>query len=449
MSLTVDSIPAHLPGEPLPPPATTARTARVLARRLLLLVAAVAVSSPAWLTYMLLRLGWPRPPQLPSLQRTGQHLYQVLTARPPDPGLPLAARFSILLDLLTRFVLSPFLGAASIVDDLLYGRQLDAVHIQAPLIELSAARSGSTRLARYLEVDPEVVAPSMLQMRLPFVWLWRLAAGPLGGLVSAERIRRLVEKDMPEEFLRRHEFDPFRTDTLEVVFGLSHHIDLIRCLGPEPFAASFSHSYKTTTNSEFWSDALAFIDRVGRKALFFAGPEAKRLMIKGHFLAIADDLALAYPNARFLNVVRRPESRLQSFINFHRSNPSDELLGPVPWEWIVANAMAAEPVYCEVEQEWFTRAGPIRRCSVPFEAYVRDLSGTLARVYRECLDRPAPPPGLPQAHTARPPDGYRIDRSLEQLGVDADALMNRLSDYTAWAEGRIETPGQPDAQRPA
>ena len=398
MSLTVDSIPAHLPGEPLPPPATTARTARVLARRLLLLVAAVAVSSPAWLTYMLLRLGWPRPPQLPSLQRTGQHLYQVLTARPPDPGLPLAARFSILLDLLTRFVLSPFLGAASIVDDLLYGRQLDAVHIQAPLIELSAARSGSTRLARYLEVDPEVVAPSMLQMRLPFVWLWRLAAGPLGGLVSAERIRRLVEKDMPEEFLRRHEFDPFRTDTLEVVFGLSHHIDLIRCLGPEPFAASFSHSYKTTTNSEFWSDALAFIDRVGRKALFFAGPEAKRLMIKGHFLAIADDLALAYPNARFLNVVRRPESRLQSFINFHRSNPSDELAQcpgsgswPTPWRQSLSTARSSrsgspEPgrsdaAACPSRHTCGTSPVPWRGCTG---------SASTARLHLQACPKPTP-----------------------------------------------------------
>jgi hypothetical protein len=427
-------IPEHLLGEPLPVRLGPVRTLASLSRRLLLLALALLVGAPAWPVYGFARLFVARPPTFPSFGRCVTHVRQVLGAKPPAPGLPFAARLGLLQELLTRLALRPVLGLSWVLDELMYGQELDAVRVEAPLVVLSAARSGSTQLARALEDDPRHIAPSMLQLRYPWLWLWRLARGPLSGLVGKDWVRRSVEAEVPEEFLRRHEVDPFRTDTLEVLFGLGHHIDLLRCLGPGPFAQGFSHASRTPDNEAFWDDLVVYVDRVGRKALLFGGPVGHRLMVKGHFLAAADRLAEVYPDARFLTVLRRPDERFRSLFNFHRVNPSEELLGPLPWSWVVESSLAGELAYCEQEQLWFSRPGPSRRSSLPFELYKRDLGGALQRVYAELLDQPEGPPQRTAYLGRGAGTGYQVDRTLEELGVDSAALNERLADYGRWID---------------
>jgi hypothetical protein len=71
---------------------------------------------------------------------------------------------------------------------------------------------------------------------------------------------------------------------------------------------------------------------------------------------------------------------------------------------------------------------------VRFDDYVRDLGGTLDRVYAECLDG-TPPARLPRAHPARQRTGYLVDRSLAQLEVDGAALDAANPEYLRWATG--------------
>jgi hypothetical protein len=69
---------------------------------------------------------------------------------------------------------------------------------------------------------------------------------------------------------------------------------------------------------------------------------------------------------------------------------------------------------------------------VRFSEYVRDLEGTMTKVYRECLDTPDLPPHAPRTHAPRVRTNYILDRSLEDVGIDERALEDRLAGYIAW-----------------
>lgn len=432
-------IPEHLPGEPVRRPLSGPRLGLELVRRLLVLLLSAALCLPLWAIYLPLRLFLPRPPVIPSPARARRLLGALVTAPVPAPGLSPGARAALILETLRRLAVAPVFGLGWMADPILYGRRLRAIRVEAPLFELSASRSGSTQLARYVEEDPRVVAPSALQFGFPYLWLWRLAAGPLGGLVSRAWVERTLAASFPPEWLERHELDPFRTDTFEVPVLMRYQwSDLFCTLGPDAMRDELwpGRLPETPGARAVWEeDFLDFLDGIARKTLLFAAPgpdgSPRRLMIKGHFLAVAEALERRYPDGRFLTVLREPEKRLQSVINFHRCHGTDAAFGPYPWAWVVARALEAEPDYDETERLFFCREARSSRTAVRFDAYVRDLEGTLRAVYRDWLDLP-PPAALPSVHAERRRTQYRVDRSLEQLGVDLEALRRRMEPYERW-----------------
>lgn len=435
--MTPPPIPDHLPGEPPLRSWSPVAVALELLRKVAVLVLALAVGLPLWPIYLALRLFLPRPPNLPSAARVRRMLKLLVVERPPAPGLSAVARAAIALSLLTRQATLPWFGLAWYLDDLLYGRRLRRIRIQEPLIEISAARSGSTQLAHYLEDDPHIVAPSLLQTIYPYLWLWKLASLTLGRLLSPDRVREIVARQFPPAYLQRHELDPYRTDTFEVMFLLRQLGEVSMYLGPRVMLEDVPLGRLPPEGHPMWEDDFVrFIDALGRKVLNRAqdepGAAPRRLMIKGHFLMVASALARQYPDGRFLAVLRAPDKRLQSVVNFHRCHGTEPLFGPLPWPWLVEQSLVRETDYCESELAWFSRADGGRRCVVSFDDYVRDLEGTMRRVYRECLDTDTLPPHVPTTHAPRVRTNYLIDRSLEQLGVDVAAFNARLRPYIQW-----------------
>jgi hypothetical protein len=428
-------IPEHLPGEPPPPPRGLLAVGGTLLRSLALVLLATAVTLPFWPPYLLLRLAMPRPPHVPSSRRFAGLLRAVLADRPPPPGLSAASRAALGLAVLRNLATVPWRGLAWYLDDLLYGRKLRDTAIVAPLFEISAARSGSTQLARYLEADPHICAPSVLQAFFPYLWLWRLAPRTLGRLFPPERVRRLFAASLPAAYVQRHELDPYATDTFEVVFLALQLAVVAMNVGPRIARTDLSTGRVLPEGRELWEgDFLRYFDAVARKTVLHRG-EGRRLMIKGHFLMVASALERRYPDARFLTVLRDPEKRIQSVVNFLRCHPTEPPCPPTPWPWLVELALAVEPEYCDVEMEWFQRSGGARRVVVRFDDYVRDLEGTMGRVYRECLDTVGLPRHVPTTHAPRVRAHYSIDRSLPDLGVDVAALRERLDGYTRWCDG--------------
>ena len=174
---------------------STSRALLHVLKRLALLVGMCLLMAPLWPLYGLVRLFRPRPPILPSARRTLDTLGLILTVKAPEPGLRPLARLSLAIELLNRWAPTPAAGLAWALDDLLYGRALAQTEIHAPLFELSAARSGSTQLAHYLEDDPQIAAPNTLQGLFPYLWLWRLAPHAPAWLMTREKLgQKLLDR---------------------------------------------------------------------------------------------------------------------------------------------------------------------------------------------------------------------------------------------------------------
>jgi hypothetical protein len=340
-------------------------------------------------------------------------------------------RLSLFLVLMRHAMANGPAGFAWLLDEVLWGRDLARVQIVEPLLEISAARSGSTQLARYIEDDPHVCAPSALQIAVPFLWAWRV-------LPRFERILdRLAKESWPHEHHERHETDLGRTDTFEVIFLVLHQLgDIFRSISERTFIESFRVDEVTEASRELWeNDFLRFLDSIGRKTLVHAGRSSggapRRLLIKGHFLLVAEHLAKRYPDARFITMLRASEKRFQSLVNFLRCQSTIAPCPPVPWSWLVKYVCTTEVSYCEKEMRWYqSPEGPLR-CIIPFDDYIRDLEGTMRKVYRECLNQDLSP-HVPRVHAPRVRTNYSVDRSYEELGMDEEALRKRLENHGRW-----------------
>lgn len=426
-------VPAHLEGEPTRGPLPPLR----FAFRVLLRSAGVAVwvlpSLSLWLLYGLAAQIYGRAPNMVRVDQVLRYLGDTWTVDASEAELPVHHRVWLSLCILLRLELAPLRGLAWLLDEALYAPALDAREVRAPLIALSAARSGSTQIARYLERDPQLVAPSMLQFMLPYLWLWRLGAR-LAVWIPPAFVAARIEAAMWPEFLERHEADVFRTDTFDAALYSATLNPLSFFLGPRLIAREANLAEAAPHNRVMWErDFVELFDRIGRKLLLWHGPDTgPRVFIKGHFLAAADALERRYPDARFLTVVRPPRSRVRSTINYIRTTPLDFVLGPPAWRPLALGLALTEARYSELEQAWYSRTTGARRCVLRFEDYVADLEASMAKIYRECLDMDELPAHVPREHAPRERKRYAIDRSLTRVGIDADALEARLAAYIGW-----------------
>lgn len=433
------SVQEHLPGEPVLPKMTgLVFAARVLGRTASLVLLAI-VTAPLWPPYWLGAFVWGRPPNVPKLRQVRRYLHLIWTIQPPAPGLPFGKRCLLTIAILRKVVLAPVLGLAWFFDELLFGRLLNATPVVAPLIEISAGRSGSTQLARYLEDDPRLVAPSLLQSLFPYLWLWKLVPYTIGRVISPDAFRRWLERQLPPELLERHEGDPFRTDTFDAVLYSTHLNSLSFLLGPDVAVDDFGFARIAPHNRTLWEvEFIQLFDRIARKTLANARSETdegrRRFFVKGHFLCAADALERKYPDASFICMIREPAARLRSAINYIRVNPHDSALGPPPWAWLADTLARTETEYCEVEQAWFSREGGAKRYVIRFADFVADLRTAMLGVYGFCFGDTALPSHVPHAHPPRERKNYRIDRSLAELGIDELQLKSKLASYIAWCK---------------
>lgn len=436
-------VPEHLPGEPLrgPKPAPVIFLLLLLrAPAVMLLAVATMMFWPIYFIGVLVRGG--RPPNVSPLSQFARYFRLIWTASPGHPGCGLLRRIWLTVSVVRKGTLLPVWGLAWMADEVAFHNALNNNPVVSPLIEISAGRSGSTQLARYLEDDPHLVAPSLLQTLFPYVWLWVLVSKTVGRIVPPGRVQQLIRSRLPPELLERHELDVFRTDTFEGALYISHLNHIAPLLGPEAMVDDVGFAHIAPHNRVIWEqDFVELVDGIGRKTLAFAGPapdgNPRRFFLKGHFLCVCRLLDQRYPDARFLTMIREPTRRLQSAVNHIRTNPLDSVLGPTPWAWLAETLAKTESDYCIVEQKWFTEQGSARRCVLRFSDYVQDLEGTMRKVYRECLGIDQLPPHVPREHSRRVRHDYMIDRSLAQMGINEAALREHLAAYIEWCDSSL------------
>ncbi|MGB7414249.1 MAG: sulfotransferase [Thermosynechococcaceae cyanobacterium] len=402
-------------------------------------VAIAILTLSLWPLYAIARCIWYRPPNVPHAAQVKRYLGLAWSVVPTEPGLSRQARIWLTLSISHKLLMTPLNGLAWLLDELLYGHKLNATNVVAPLFVISGGRSGSTQMTRYIEADPTVTAPNLLQCMFPYLWLWQLAPRTIGRLITPKKVRTMLESMMPPELLERHELDPFKADTFDGALLSGHLNPLSPYLGPQVAAQELNFAaFAPQDRVRMERDAVALIDRIGRKQRLFIGDskveKPRRLFIKGHFLCAAEALERHYPDAVFLTLVRNPAQRLQSGINYLRANPSDPAMGPTPWAWLSAWLLQTESDYCRIEQAWYSQKSGARRVVVRFADFVADLEGTMQQVYGECLDQDQLPLHVPRMHPPRNRKHYTVNRSLAELGIDEHELRMQLADYVAWCQ---------------
>ena len=430
----MNPIPNQIENEPEFAPAGTAMAAVLILKLFVLLVLISPFAVVLGLLYFATRLVASRPPNIPSPKSVRRYLGKAIAAH---EEVSLSMRLRLCLSMVLFLCFCPLFAFAWYVDDVFF-RSYRNVAIVKPLFLITGSRSGSTQLSQYLEDHPQLVSHPFLQQSFPYIWLWKLLPKLLGRWLSGDKILKLMEGALRPEFLERKELHPFKPETYEVIFSTSQLVSNCIAMGPTMFAEGYGWGRTTPENNHFWQqDLVENIDAIGKKLLYFAGPNAdgspKTLFIKGHFLGSASVLEQRYPDAHFLTVLRHPSKRICSIMNFFRVAPEVCGNGAIPWSWLVHYGQTVEVDYCLYEQEWY-QARPDNTTVIRFRDYVTDLESTLRTIYARCLPHVDPAGFIPTTHAPRKRTGYSVDRSYAQLNIDEQRLLEPLQEYIAWVE---------------
>jgi len=99
---------------------------------------------------------------------------------------------------------SPVSGFCWLIDELLYGKQLNTTAIVKPLFVLSAYRSASTSVARTLATDTtNFIAPTAIMCAFPYLWLWKLVTYIVGDGITKEEANAKLNSKFTKESLER------------------------------------------------------------------------------------------------------------------------------------------------------------------------------------------------------------------------------------------------------
>ena len=415
-------------------PVGTGMACLLILMQILLLLLITPLALVFGLQYFVLRIVVSRPPNIPSPKGVRRYLKKSIFAH---EEVLISMRIRLFLNMVLFLSICPIFAFAWYLDDVFF-RDYRTVSISKPLFLITGSRSGSTQLSQYLEDNPQIVSHPFLMQSFPYIWLWKLVPKLVGRWFSEEKVCQILADAMRPEYLERKELHPFKPETYEVVFSVSQLVNHSFAMGPKMFAEGFGWGRPTSDNIHFWQEDLVNnIDAIGKKLLYFAGPNSdgttKTLFIKGHFLGSASILEKKYPDAHFLTILRHPSKRIRSIINFLRVAPEVCRNGAIPWSWLVYFAQTVEVDYCLYEKEWYQNR-PDNTTVIRFRDYVANLEKTLTTIYDRCLPHIDSNGFIHRQHAQRKRTDYSVDRSYLQLGIDEKILLEPLQNYIDWVE---------------
>eukprot|EP00531_Pseudo-nitzschia_arenysensis_P003837 CAMPEP_0116152868 /NCGR_PEP_ID=MMETSP0329-20121206/20914_1 /TAXON_ID=697910 /ORGANISM="Pseudo-nitzschia arenysensis, Strain B593" /LENGTH=510 /DNA_ID=CAMNT_0003649685 /DNA_START=31 /DNA_END=1559 /DNA_ORIENTATION=+ len=381
------------------------------------------ISIPFWVFTQPLQLIFGRPPVLQSWSQSWRFLCHYTWLH---PSVPIHRKIYLTFAILEHTTKSPIFAFCWILDEVLYGRQLNRLKLGGEsdgnnvdndddigiVFVVSGYRSASTHLARSLledeSMNPEttpilsIASPNSMMMSVPYLWVWNYVSYFVGDLTETEEeaktkdetpslhptlsksVRTWYREKYSSECLERHDFDPFAIDTLDLSF-LSCHLNTLAwdyCLeskSSDIVSNEFNYAKHTIENKDLYEkDFVRYIDRLARKTLLFhqqgtTNPNTT-ILFKGHFLSIAPALQARYPSAKFVTVLRDPCDRLKSAINYTAVNPS--ISGRMnrrnddEWKILAATLAETEAEYCLQELKTFstTESDPGSFLSIHYDA---------------------------------------------------------------------------------
>ena len=390
---------------------------------------------------------WGLPPIIPPWSRYFKYCIAAFTEGSSKDNIPFTNRILVFLITISALIKAPVSGTCWFIDELLFSGY-HKIEIKEPVFFITGIRSGSTQLCAYLENDTEnFIVPMSGEGLFPFIWVWKLIVPVLRGLGMGKHVDAQTDVLFGAEAKKRHNFNLLSSESLDIVAGAWHHTYLAWYLGYSFMKWGFPFSaIKEPVDEQFCKSLLAFIDHMMKKVMYSRGKSSQRMLVKGHFLKLAAALEHGYPNARFFTVVRKPQERFHSSINFMITISSDGppskdyALIPVSWKVIRNYVIDTQTSFCEQEMSFYEQS-KAKKLVIPFSMYVSNLSGTLQNVYSFCnLSIPADISSNAVAmqttthNRQKRRESYNplFNRSLDSLGVDEEKLNKQLAEYNQW-----------------
>jgi len=361
-----------------------------------------------------------------------------------EDNIPLVNRVMVFLTVLYTLINAPLVGVCWFIDELLFP-SYHKVEVKEPVFFISAARSGSTQLAHYIEEDEEnFIVPKAWEGACPFLWMWKLNI-PLKNFTSIRLIRC---NDISTEKKKRHNSNVNKTNTMCPMLFDWHFGFTASLLGAKFLKWGFPHvaPKDIPIDQQYCDKLLSFIDCIMKKIYYHRGKPSQHILVKGHFLMMARTLESQYPGAKFFTVVRDPAKRFQSMINFFRIISAHFGLHPASWRVLRDYTIDTQIPYCEEEMIFYNQSED-NKLVIPFSLYTSNLTVTLKRVYSLCWltipDHVMSMTNRVQRTThdrseRRTSYNPKLNRSLASVGVDEEKLRKQLDDYINWIK-EIET----------
>lgn len=396
-----------------------------------------ALSLPFWFLTGILSVVFGRPPKMVLLSQT--HRFIRYTIKSSE--LSCFVKADLVMTIIVHTMTSRISGFCWLLDEILYGRQLNSVSVTKPLFVMSAYRSASTEMARTLAKDTnKFVAPNAIMCAFPYLWLWNLITWMVGddSGISTDEANGYLNKNFSKESLERHDNNHFAIDTFDGYFLSSHLNGLAFQLGADVIVKEFNCArYEEYNRYLFEHCFVEHVDRIGRKTLLYnkannmSETSDQIFLLKGHFLQSSGALQKKYPDACFLSVLRDPLHRLKSGIN-HMAVNATLWQGKSPnWGSLTEAFQQIEVQYCQLEIDWYRNNNGTKRVAVRFDDFIKNSKKTIKRIYEDLIEtdqNDIPYFDIPSKAVKK----YSVDRSLSELGVNEAELKEELKEYYSW-----------------
>jgi len=316
------------------------------------------------------------------------------------------------------------------------------VEVPDPIFLIANTRTGSTELGNKLhEVGKHLISPAAAMQSAPYLWLWRLVRSCCPW--SVERVQEMFASWMKRNypgFHQRHKVNLFGPDTFEIGLNMTSMVMGVVGFagGPNQAPYGIEPDYEEEDVQQFCN----YLEAMLKKAIHFHGrPANRRPFVKGHFIYAAPQLHRKYPSALFVVTVRDMASVMQSTANFAHVLPlwTDMGRAGLNWTWIRQEEVPRNMDYCRREIDFFCRDPPTgrppKRLVIQFEDYVRDLVGTMQKVFDAagiCVERKELEAAAASKVTTVKSrnETYVVNLSIEELGMPREWFELTFREWT-------------------
>ena len=299
-----------------------------------------------------------------------------------EDNIPLMNRVVVFLTVLYTLTNAPLVGVCWFIDELLFP-SYHKVDMKDPIFLISAARSGSTQLAHYIEEDKEnFISPTLREGLCPFIWMWRLKFS-VKNFSTAKTVN--LNRSLFSEMRKRSNVSLDKAISWSPVTSRWHFGFVGSLLGTKFFkwGMPFVHPKNIEIDQQYCDKLLSFMECIMRKICYYRGKPSQRVLVKGHFLMIARVLENRYPKAKFFTVIRDPAEQSQSFINFLRIISMHYGLSPASWKVLRDYVLETQIPYCEEEMMFYSHSEG-NKLVIPFSLFTNNLTATLEKIYTLC-----------------------------------------------------------------